>query len=176
VAWAEPHAEEKDSDQNKAALRVQAKLISLSAVVDPLLRFALWTRVNKAFSTARRAIGVGAAMALAGMLAFATLATRDDAFSPGSADATPTKLVSIAFGSQKEAWQNLLGDDCDLSAVEALLLASAKDTGQVELVSLPTDDGCLARRFKLDAGEGVTISDQALEVPDNLVPKPPKDK
>lgn len=169
AAWGAPDAETKGSAANKDALEVQRKYLAIEAVVNDALRFATWHKVDRAFAAAKVAITVGGALALAGMLTFAHLANREDPFSPGTADATPTKLVAISFNAdQQPAWKPILGESCDLTKVPALIVSTDKENTEVELVSLPTKSGCEAKHFKIGKGSAATLGPTDVSVPRDL--------
>jgi hypothetical protein len=173
AAWNAPDARTKGSLANQHALRVQSNLLNLSSVAETAYRYGAWVIVSRTYREARQAIGLAAAMVLFGMLAFAHLANKDAPFSPGSADATATKLVSLSFHADRQAsWKPILGDACDLTSVPAVIVGTDSDSGEVELVSLPTRGGCKSKHFKLDRGEGATLGTTDVSVPEDLAEAP----
>jgi hypothetical protein len=167
-AWDAPNATTAGSSENEQALAAQARLQSLELIVDDVLSFATWFKVDRAFTRAKYGMTVGGVMALVGTLAFAHLAYRDPT-SLGSADATSTKLVWLSFAADEQAaWRPILGRTCDLTKIPALIIASDRDTGEVELVSLPAKGGCDAKHFTIANDGGVTFDASDVTVPSGL--------
>jgi hypothetical protein len=167
-AWNVEGADKPGTPENQYALKAQQQLISISGAADSALRFAAWKKVDDAFLTAKRLMAVGAAIALAGIIAFTYLANKPDEMSPGTADVTDAKLVHVSFTEDAASgWKSVLGKKCDLENVAAILIASDTDKQQVELASLP-NQGCQARHFKLGDEEGLTIDDKDVELPAGL--------
>jgi hypothetical protein len=168
AAWAATDAGKPGSAANKNALAAQDRLFAISGVVNAVLHYAVWRKVNDAFSLAKVLTGIGSVMALAGMLGYAYLTSRPESFSPGAADARPATPVTITFdGDRQKAMSSVLGSECDLGAVSALLLSTDSETSELDLVSLKTA-ACKPAHFTLEPGQGLSVRADAPKVPSSV--------
>lgn len=149
-AWDAPDAETPGSPANKNALAVQEPYLALVKVTREVQEYATWAKVDSVWKQAQIATAICAALALAGMLGFAYLASKEPAFSPGATNANAATEVELGFdGDRQAALKPVLGGDCDLASVRAILIDSDPEKSQFEVVSIP-ENGCEAKRMTVD--------------------------
>lgn len=153
-------ADEADRMYNRANLSLELA----NPAVDRLLGAVLFEKVQRRWR--RRVlplIALGVLLTAVGMAFFATQAPDD----PPSADAvaaTPVRGFLHLSSEGRDELGESLGEACDLTAVEVVVLASSDDASEV----VTTDDRCNARRFRVTQDDGRI--DAATTVP---LPAPP---
>ena len=168
AAWDAPGAEDEATDAHRRAKESDRHLNELYEVTTSVQRYANWAQLDRRWKRAQVATGIGAMLALAGVLVFTYFASKEPTFSPGEANARASRLVQLSFdGDRQHAMRAVLGETCDLTAVPAVLIASDTEKSEFEVVTIPEQGGCSAKHFKLEADQGVVVDTKAPELPTN---------
>lgn len=149
-------AKNEDVERHKGEYdKANLRLDLVNPVVAQLLAASLFERVRNHWArVVLPLIAVGVVLATVGVGLFTSRLTEKKADQEASLPPTPVRAVMDLTTEGQEQFANVLGSDCDLSAIDVVILNSSDD--QWELVT--ADDGCNTRQLDVSQSEAAVVS------------------